>query len=84
MITDYKQVAEIDYSKPHELFMVDAIDKLMKNRRLAELADVPKEELSDLMARHVQNAYEHYQKFSLDDFKETLIMERVTNSTIPL
>lgn len=67
--------------EPDDLFVIDAVDELMRSLRIHELAvGMTQEHRNELLEKHVNAAYEYYSSFTKSDMAKMLLVEKLINS----
>lgn len=65
--------AEVD---PDDLFVINAVDDLMRSLRMHELAvGMSEEHRNELLEKHVNSAFEYYSGFTKADMAKMLLIE---------
>jgi hypothetical protein len=59
-----------------ELFLIKAIDEMMRSRRMVELATgADLEQLNAFIQKHVEASFEYYDTFSKEDMTKMLLLD---------
>lgn len=67
--------------EPDDLFVINAVDELMRSLRIYELAvGMTQEHRNALLEKHVNAAYEYYSSFTKSDMAKMLLVEKLMNS----